>query len=540
MLALTTEKRLLEYRVINAHRTLAHGLGRALIEARTLKGLLAFPGRVRRLSMKQKVKRRERVPNSFTVNVAALLRLVDPAFGKAATEGVDAAADWVKAQKAEPAARARALAELAHWSLAADPIKAGRIGAEAARIYPGDQRLFALAVRLREQGLVLVPASLCAAIREHQPLSQPQARLCDLMAEDASLLEHGRWGDGLKSGLDHIPGEVSRDDVVIICPARWVAMPRVLAAKRQAISAGLSVSIMTPADPPRFQGFTAAHIFADSIAMACSLASDARASGCRVIIDLSNPSPSMLSPKGSELATVDIVRLKGLAANSEALIARSMSLSVHLKALDINHIVAGDEGSVADSPAEGAIAAALKEYGAEPEQRTIGCFATLDGDAALPLTLSVFSELVGTGDAEQLLVFGKGSESARLATRANELGIPNRVVFVGLPPPQRWRALIAALDLALFPRIAEETLGSEIPMLFVQSVLQGRKLLASEAAWNAQATFDLEPTAMLAEPGDQLVQIRDTLQGENAIIQPVSIDDSLGRLYKAFARPSQA
>jgi len=533
VLALTTEKRLLEYRVINAHRTLAHGLGLALIEARSLKGLLAFPGKVRRLRMKQRAKRRERVPNSFTDDVAAILRLVDPAFARAAADGVDAAIDWVKMQKAEPGAKARALAELAHWSLAADPAKAGRIGEDAASINPGEQRLFALAVRLREKGLVLAPASLCAAIRDHQPLSLPQSRLCDLMAEDAATLEHSRWGDALENGT----GRTGEANLAIVCPPRWMALPRVLIAQRDASAAGLSVSIVTPADQVDFRDFAAVHIFANSITMACSVATDARASGCRVILDLANPPASMLTLKGSELEAVDIARLKGLGINAGALIVRSRSLAMHLASLNIDHIIASDAIDVAGDLDDEMITATLMEYDAKPGLVTIGCFGSLDGDPGLASCLDVFGALIETGDAEQVLIFGRGSHSAKLADRAEALGIADQVHFVGIPPPQRWQALLGALHLAVFPRIDDEALGSEIPMLFVQALVQNRPVSASGAVWNAQATFSVEAEDILTGPGDQVAQVRKALQRGAGRVQGASVDDSLATLYKALAQP---
>jgi glycosyltransferase involved in cell wall biosynthesis len=534
VLALTTEKRLLEYRVINAHRTLAHGLGRALIEARSLKGLLALPGRVRRLSMKQRAKRRERVPNSFTDDVAAILRLVDPAFERAAADGMDAAVDWAKTQKAEPVAKARALAELAHWSLDGDPAKAGRIGEDAARIFPGEQRLFSLAVRLREKGLILAPARLCNAICTHQPLSQPQSRLCDLMAEDAALLEHGRWGEGLECGSAN-SGDAS---MAIVCPPRWTALPWVLQAQQDAAAAGLSVSIVTPADTVNFPEFSSVHIFADSIAMACASVSEARTSGCRIILDIANPPSSMLAPMGSERATVDTIRLKGLAALAETVIVRSRSLARHLDALDIDHLVTGDARNMAAEIDEGAIATALAEYGARSGVRSIGCFAALDGDPGIANCLEAFAAIAASGDAAQLLIFGKGSHAAHLAGMADTLGIAGQVQFIGMPPPQRWSALLAALDLAVFPRNADEALGSEIPILFVQALAWKRPLLASETAWNAQAAFVADPGSVLTADGDLAEQLRAALRHPAGTFQPTFVDDPLAALYQAFTQPS--
>lgn len=533
MLALTTEKRLLEYRVINAHRTLAHGLGRALIEARSLKGLLALPGRIRRLSMKQRAKRRERVPNSFTEDVASILHLVDPAFERAAAEGLDAALDWVKAQKAEPAAKARALAELAHSALADAPDKAALIGRDAAKIYPGEQRLFALAVRLREKGLVHAPASLCAAMRGHQPLAPPQIRLCDLMTEDAALLERGRWGELPEKA----PGSAGGAGMAIVCPPRWAELARVLKAREDARKAGLTVSIAAPADKPDFAAFSAVHIFADSIAMACAAVVSARAAGSRIILDIANPPASMLRLGGSEREAADILRLRGLSANAETLIVRSVSLATRLAALDVGSVTAGDTANGNGAVNDEMTAAALAEYGARSAPGTIGCFATLDEDAGPASCLDAFAALVASGEAGLLLVFGKGSHKAHFAGKAEALGLAERVHFIGMPPPQRWPALLAALDLAVFPRIAEEALGSEIPMLFVQALMEGLPVVAGQPVWDSQAAFVAEAQALLAADGDLAARMRDALRNPSGPVQRVSGDSPLDGLYQRFIRP---
>ncbi|NNC72609.1 MAG: hypothetical protein HKN78_06990 [Sphingomonadaceae bacterium] len=157
--ALQAEKRQLEHRVINAHRTLAYGLGKALIEARTMKGIAALPARLRRLRLKQKAKRRERVPDTMATGIADRLRLVDPALERLAADGAGQAANWVRAAKADDAAKGRALAEIALATCEEDPALAQELGNEAANLSPDEARLTRLFAHLGEAGAPFDPPS---------------------------------------------------------------------------------------------------------------------------------------------------------------------------------------------------------------------------------------------------------------------------------------------------------------------------------------------------------------------------------------------
>ncbi|QLC23668.1 glycosyltransferase [Parasphingopyxis algicola] len=535
ILALKTEKRILEYRVINAHRTLAHGLGRALIEARSLKGLLALPGKIRRLRAKQKAKRRERVPNSFAEDVAAHLHLVDPVLDRAAAEGAEAAAEWAGSRRDSAGAKARALAELAHWTLDRDPALAARLGRQAADLDPGDQRLLALAVRLREAGRVAAPGPLCLRIRDRQPLSEGQRHLCDLMTEDAAILEKGRWEGAAGHGERRASGE---SGLAIVCPPGWAALPRIAAARAAATSAGWPSSVLSSIDDTDSQRFSLVHVFADSVPHACEHAATAVARGCRVIVEIANPPAPLTSQPDSELAAVTAMRLKGLAELADTLIARSPAASAQLDRLDIDHrIVADTLDTEREAPDSAAIAAALVEYGATTDMPAIGLVSPLNGDPGIHRCLEAFAKLSADGDTYQLLIFGKGDYTAELAQHAEALDIAGNMHFVGLPPPQRWPALLAALDLVTFPNGREEALGSVIPAIFVQAMGQGGRVLATDAAWRSQAAWKHNPSATLDENGDWAARIA-AMIGQQAEARPQpAAGDLLVQLYADAAKP---
>lgn len=535
VLALTAEKRVLEHRVINAHRTLAYGLGRALIEARSVKGLLALPGRMHQLWLKQKAKRREQVPDSFAGDVALTLQLVDPAVDRAIRDGISAALDWVSVQSAPSAAKARALAELAHWVLDENPEQASRAGLDAAALEPGDQRLFSLAVRLRNAGLVAVPAKLCAAFRDHLVLSEAQRRLCDYLEEDAATLDRGAWELAQRKENEAI---ARGPKLAIICSHRWRALPQIAEAQAAAMSAGLSVSVLAFPDDIDFSDFPVVHVFADSLSMACSIAVDARAAGCQLIVDLANPPTAMLSFPESECAKVEALRLAGLGTGSDFLVTRSRSMASRLEDQNIDHRIANEDiGMVEYTVGYQAITGALAEFGARSGATTIGCIATLDNDPGLFACLESFGGIAAADEDAQLLVIGGGNGFAALARKAVHLGVDDRVHFVGQPPPQRWPALLAALDLAIFPRLRDEALGSEVSALLLVAIRLGRPILATEAAWNAQVVGDPDAVSILPEGDSWTDNLRQHLVGgDNEFAVRAQSGKSIGKIYKIVSK----
>ena len=192
MADLKSINRELEYRVITANRTLAYGLGKALIEARSLSGLVALPRRLRRLRLKQQAKRRPRVPEGATRGAALHLRHVDEALDWLARDGADAAAAWIgKLPRANRAAKARAMTELAIAVAEERPDIADTLGNEAAAIDAAEPRLLVLALLLRERGLVIAPAAIGESVRRAQQLSAAQEAMIAPMTIDAAILRDG-------------------------------------------------------------------------------------------------------------------------------------------------------------------------------------------------------------------------------------------------------------------------------------------------------------------------------------------------------------
>ncbi|QLC21058.1 glycosyltransferase family 4 protein [Parasphingopyxis sp. CP4] len=530
IVSLKTEKQALEYRVINANRTLAYGLGRALIEARTLKGFFGLPGKIRRLRSKQRAKRRERVPNSFDDDISARLKLVEPALEKAANDGAQAALDWLMGAQAGSEAQARALAEIAHWVLPNDPDMAGSAAVQAVQIDPGEARLFSLAQRLQAAGQVRVPALLCGAIESHQSLSALDHHACNRMIEDGEILEQGEWRMPGRADGNH---DSDGNELLLLCPARWQSLSQVTECRTKAEAAGLTVTVASSFDTVDLEKIDIVHIFATSIAQCSDDAVSGLVAGCRLIIDISNPPSWQGTAPDSERAIVEQARLVGLGAGADQLIARSIAAARFLEQQDIDHVLVDHHPAIpADPVGDGTIDVAFLEYGIRSDGMAIGIAATLSNDPAMIQCLEACASLGPR--VSHIVIFGKGDATV-LATAADRLGVPLHVDCIGLPPPQRWRALLAGIDLMVFPSGRLEPLGSEIPAILNQAIADQRRVLASQAAWDSQGSWQMGSDQLLLESGNWADQIKLSLENTASAPQAKGSGRSIADVYAAFS-----
>ena len=534
ILALRTEKQALEYRVINANRTLAYGLGRALIEARSLRGLMALPGKLRRLRSKQRVKRRERVPNSFDDDISKRLKLVEPALEKAAADGARSASDWVVAEREGPAATARALCEIAHWVLPDDLDMAGDIAIQAATVDPTEARLFSLAQRLREAGCVKVPASLCDTIRSKQPLSALDQKLCDRIIEDGEILVTGRWSPPRRSAE---AGDRESAGLLLLCPVRWHSLSTVRECQSEAEAAGFVATVAASLDEVDLTTIDVIHIFASSIGQGCDDAVRGSAAGCRLVVDIANPPEWQGIAPESEMAVVEKARLFGLQAIADQIIVRSEGAASLLEQFGIEHVpISAHFDHDPDAVEESIIAAARVEYGIEVDGPAIGIAATLNGDSELLQCLTACAAL--KNPTFHLLVFGKG-DAGVIARHAETLNPAPQLHFLGLPPPQRWRALLAGIDLILFPSESIEPLGSEIPALLNQACVDQLRILGSEAAWMSQGSWQVDPNMIISADGNWAERIDAALNSPPISALAADSGQSISGIYQWFSKPTR-
>lgn len=525
----------LEHRVITAHRTLAYGLGKALIEARSLKGLLALPRRLRRLRLRQHVKRAARVPDGGPVGAAALMRHVEPALDRMRADGAEAAAAWTQALPARDGeAKARALSELAIAICETEPALAGRLGRQAAAIDPGSPRLLTLARLLHEQGELVAPAALGEAFRAARPLNEAQGDYIEALVEEGRLLAEGH-PDGQLRDVSLAPDRAEHVAIVHLPAERnhW----RVEQARAVAEAAGLQARVIDAADfaiehgrpPPRF-----AHLIVEDPRAARKALTTARLAGSPVLLDIGALPAWASSSPASERGRAERVRLGWLFGSANAVVAASDFLADAIAGIGgARPEIAPDDFIIPPSVLSAdAIETAALEFGIARGAPSLGCFASLDGDAGCARLIDAFAAAI-LDDAAELHFFGRGPGSAALLRQAARLGIGERVRFSEPPPATRWPALMRSLDLAVFPRETPEPAESGLSAALGVARASQARIAASAAAWRWRDGGDGD-AARLLDDQDWAGSLKTLLAGKRSAA-PREADAPLAPIYRRLA-----
>lgn len=520
---LQAHRRHLESRAINARQTLAYGLGRALIEARTAKGLIGLPGRLRTLWLRQKAKRKERVPDTSPSDIAVRLQIADEARERAQTEGLPGALAWLD-RRPDDAAKARALADLAILAADEDREHAGRIGLMAARLAPGESRLLGVMAALESAGAADAPARIGQAISDAQPLSQPQRTWIARLERDRALLAGKRDGatDLAPRGL---PGRVER--LFLVAPERWRSHPRLAAASQAADAAGIAVDF---GFPPGNDEAAVAHIFPDSLSCAEDAMTQAAEGAIPVLLDLANRPAAIAADPASEAGRVAALRFDRLVRAADRVIVRGPAMARLLEDRGVGAVRVEEEWPLAGTPAQEDVATARREFGIGSGERVVGAVADLHDDGGWRKLLSAFGELRRAGLADRLAIVGRGPGAGWLAQQAAAAGCEDGLVFPGVPFWDRWPALFESFDAIVFPSDREETLGSEWPMAMVLAARLGLPMLFSDAAWHSRTT---DAIARGPADGDWTAALRDMLDGPRIVAEPPS-EAGLRPLYAAL------
>ncbi|MCA1749223.1 MAG: glycosyltransferase [Parasphingopyxis sp.] len=431
------------------------------------------------MRLRQKAKRRLRVPDTVPGDVAQRMRLVDEALERAAAEGVRAAASALEKHRDE-AQRGRALAELALFALESSIEEGAEIGLRAAELAPGEPRLLTLIARLQAAGGVTAPARIGRLAGEAQPLSPPQRQWLAGLARDAGRLA----GDA--SALAERKGEAKPiAHLALIAPEGWRAHPRIRAAELAARAAGLSVGFETPRDTAGW----GAHIFPDSLDFA-----EQALAACRdtdaLLLDLANRPRELDAGSDSEVTRVARMRLGAMIAAADTVIARGPAANALAEAHGAMPECIDDVWPDADPPDDEDIATARLEFGLG-EQPTVLAAADLSDENGLHRLLRVFGEFGGEKTSPGLAFLGSGPAAPQLALLAAEYGLEDRVTFVGSPAFERWPALFGCCAAAIFPGQQSDSFGSAVPLAMLLAARLGIPALQSDAAWESRTSDSL-------------------------------------------------
>jgi glycosyltransferase involved in cell wall biosynthesis len=144
--------------------------------------------------------------------------------------------------------------------------------------------------------------------------------------------------------------------------------------------------------------------------------------------------------------------------------------------------------------------------------------------------------------AAVLLIAGDGPHSAALARRAAELGIADRVRFLGIVPRERVPAVVRAFDIALQPAVVDYA----SPLKLVEYMALGRAVLAPDSP-NIREVLRHGESAWLVPPdglgagldrlaGDPLLRARLGAGARAAVVERELTWDANARRVEELAR----
>jgi len=169
--------------------------------------------------------------------------------------------------------------------------------------------------------------------------------------------------------------------------------------------------------------------------------------------------------------------------------------SAYLRELAVGWGVAPDHVSVLPNPSP-----VLGELGPREELRRAfglnGATLAFAGRLTAQKSLGRTLEAVAGADGVELVIAGEGPERELLETRAGELGIGDRVTFLGPQPRERIIELFHAADATILSSSWEN-----FPHTVVEALAVGTPVLAMEAGGVSEVVHD-GVNGLLVGPGD--------------------------------------
>lgn len=163
----------------------------------------------------------------------------------------------------------------------------------------------------------------------------------------------------------------------------------------------------------------------------------------------------------------------------------------------------------------------------------------LDREKGLDLLLGAFARVAAVDDEVRLMLVGRGQSREALGQLAQQLGIGQRVIFVGAVPHDQVPDYVAAADLFCFPSVTE-TQG----LVLLEAMAAGTPVVAVEAPGSMDILFDgggvLVPArdadlaegvlGIMADEGLRRELARQAVQ----VVERYSIQSATARLVAAY------
>lgn len=123
----------------------------------------------------------------------------------------------------------------------------------------------------------------------------------------------------------------------------------------------------------------------------------------------------------------------------------------------------------------------------------------LNVEKGMDLAIRATAEVNGNGAPARLVLVGDGEERASLERVVDELGVRERVTFVGAQPHERVAAYMAAADVFLFPTLRDEA----APLVLPQAMACAAPVIASDIGGITEVVETDGRNGILIPPGNQ-------------------------------------
>ncbi len=503
----TARTREAEARLDAIRQTMAFGLGQALVDALRLPGLVRLPRRILDLRARQKEKRGWQTTHAVEQAPAEEMRLVEPARVRAATDGTASAAAWVEGRpRGMKAAKARALAELAIDSAAADPALAADLGHRALALSARETRVVALALRLHDAGEIAAPLALLDGI-EPGLLTPGVSRRRSGMQRSLGLLT-----EGLPVAPRRTAPAGERSAVLAARSLPWAGDMIAWRAGETGVVSGEEASDAAL----RRAGIGHVRIvLSDPDRDAAAIAGALRA-GAEVTLDIGWLPRELLATAESERRRAAEAWLRGMIGAADRVIARGEAYREVAARFGAGRIELLPDAPVPppalDDEAREDLARTLR---LPPDRVLLVCPVGLDGDAGLDGLV----EASAAHPRLALLFCGSGPGLPRLARAAARIGVDERVIFAGEMPPSQMRAALALADAIVLPQREAAAIASDPWGALPLVCGLGRPLIVSNASWQWRTIADSEGAGAIivaddAAMADALARFAALRQGE--------------------------
>lgn len=128
----------------------------------------------------------------------------------------------------------------------------------------------------------------------------------------------------------------------------------------------------------------------------------------------------------------------------------------------------------------------------------IGSFYSYEG---LPVLLRAFPRILSRATDVWLLLAGGGPDESRIRGLASELGVSDRVLFLGRLPHEEIGRYYDLIDVLVYPRLKTRINDMVTPLKPLEAMARGRLLVASDVGGHRELIRDGE-TGVLFQAGD--------------------------------------